>query len=234
VKTFGKLWPADIQCIGKDILRFHAIYWPAMLLALGLSMPKALLVHGFITSEGQKMSKSIGNVVNPFELVKKYGIDPVRYYILREIPTTKDGDFSIDKFEKRYNGDLASGLGNLSARISTIALKNEIVINGKEKINNPELLGNLEEIKSRYNEFINDIKLSDALSCIWGLIGICDRFIEKEKIWENSQDKIGIIKDLCLVLFNVSELLQPFLPETAEKIKEQLKGKRKEPIFPRI
>jgi methionyl-tRNA synthetase len=234
VKTFGKFWPADIQCIGKDILRFHAIYWPAMLLALGLSMPKAILVHGFITSEGQKMSKSLGNVVDPVELVKKYGIDAVRYYVLREIPTTKDGDFSIEKFEKRYNGDLASGLGNLSARISTVALKNEIAVDSKGEISNPELSGNLKEIRNRYEEFINNIKLSDALSCVWGLVGICDRFIEKEKIWENSQEKLGVIKDLCFVLFNISELLEPFLPETAEKIKEQLQGKRKEPIFPRL
>ncbi len=234
VKTFGKFWPADIQCIGKDILRFHAIHWPAMLLALGLSMPKAILVHGFITSDGQKMSKSLGNVVDPFELVKNYGVDAVRYYILREIPTTKDGDFSIDKFLKRYNGDLASGLGNFSARVSIIALKNNIKVDLKEKISDKELADVLKETKEKYDSFVQEIKLSEALSCLWDLIGFCDKFIEKEKIWENPKEKEKTIKNLILILSNLSELLKPFLPETAEKIVEQIRGSRKEPIFPRI
>ncbi|MFA5348808.1 MAG: class I tRNA ligase family protein [Candidatus Paceibacterota bacterium] len=234
VKTFGKFWPADIQCIGKDILRFHAIYWPAMLLALGLSMPKCILVHGFITSNGQKMSKSLGNVVDPFELVSKYGVDPIRYYILREIPTTKDGDFAIDKFLKRYNGDLASGLGNLSARLSTIALKNDIKVDLKEKISDKDILNAFKDTRKTYNSLIQEIKLSEALSCIWDLIGFCDKYIEKEKIWENPKEKEKTIKNLILILFNISELLNPFLPETAEKIVEQIKGERKEPIFPRI
>ena len=120
---FQRFWPADVHCIGKDILRFHAVYWPAILLSLNLPLPKSILVHGFITVNGQKMSKSLGNVVDPFELVEKYGQDAVRYYLLREIPTTRDGDFSYQKFEKRYNDDLAKGLGNLVARVIGIARK---------------------------------------------------------------------------------------------------------------
>jgi len=232
VKTFGKLWPADVQCIGKDILRFHSIYWPAMLLSLGLSVPKSLLVHGFITANGQKMSKSLGNVIDPFGLVEKYGTDAVRYYLLREIPTTKDGDFTIEKFEKRYNSDLAFGLGNLSARISTVALKNNIKAEGS--INDKELADKLEQIKKEYSELIDQIKLNEALEKIWDLIGFCDRYIEKEKIWENSNDKTGTIKNLVLVVGFIADLLEPFMPDTALKIKEQLNGQRKEPIFPRI
>ncbi len=118
-----KYWPADIHCLGKDILRFHATIWLGMLLSLKLPLPKSIFVHGFITSDGQKMSKSLGNVVSPFELIEKYGADAVRYFLLREIPSTEDGDFTIEKFENRYNADLASGLGNLVARVITLAYK---------------------------------------------------------------------------------------------------------------
>jgi len=233
-KTFNKLWPADIHCIGKDILRFHAIYWPAMLLSLGLAMPKAILVHGFITSDSQKMSKSLGNVVDPFELVEKYGTDAVRYYLLREIPTTKDGDFTIEKFEKRYNSDLASGLGNLSARVSTIALKHNIKPSPNVEIEGEELKETLQDTKEKYNKFIEEIKLNEALVAVWDFISYCDRCIEKEKIWENPEDKKEIIKDLVNGVIGIANLLEAFLPETSHKIKDRLNGKFMGPIFPRI
>ncbi|PJB98939.1 MAG: methionine--tRNA ligase, partial [Candidatus Nealsonbacteria bacterium CG_4_9_14_0_8_um_filter_36_17] len=120
-ENFKKYWPADVHCLGKDILRFHSTIWLGMLLSLGLELPKNIFVHGFITSNGQKMSKSLGNVIDPFELVKKYGTDAVRYFLLREITPTEDGDFTYEKFEARYNSDLASGLGNLVARVLTLA-----------------------------------------------------------------------------------------------------------------
>ena len=121
---FKKFWPSDVHCIGKDIfIRFHGSLWPAMLLSLKLDLPKTIFVHGFITVNGQKMSKSLGNVIDPLELVKKYDTDPVRYFLLREIPPTEDGDFTYQKFEARYNSDLASGLGNLVARVLTMAKK---------------------------------------------------------------------------------------------------------------
>src|SRR3989344_1895241 len=117
-EQFKKYWPVDVHLIGKDILRFHALYWPAMLLSAGLDLPKAIYVHGFITVEGEKMSKTVGNVIDPFELIEKYGSDVVRYFLLREIPSTEDGDFSFKKLEDRYNGDLANGLGNLVQRVA--------------------------------------------------------------------------------------------------------------------
>ena len=121
---FEKFWPPDVHCIGKDIFtRFHGSLWPAMLLSLGLELPKTLFVHGFVTVGGQKMSKTLGNVVDPFALIEKYGVDAVRYFFLREIPATEDGDFSYEKFETRYNADLAGGLGNLVARVLTLATK---------------------------------------------------------------------------------------------------------------
>src|SRR3989338_11310750 len=123
-KKFKKYWPVDVHCIGKDIIKFHAIYWPAMLLSAGLDLPKSIFVHGFINVGGQKMSKSIGNVIDPFELVDMCGADAVRYFLLREISPTEDGDFTYEKFEQRYNADLAGGIGNLLARTITLAQKN--------------------------------------------------------------------------------------------------------------
>ncbi len=146
--NFKKFWPADIHCVGKDIFRFHSLLWPAMLLSLKLPLPKTIFVHGFITVAGQKMSKSLGNVIDPFELVKKYGVDPVRYYLLSEIPSTEDGDFTYEKFEKRYNSDLASGIGNLVARIRAMAGK----IGFKED--------NLDFVKPKINEIKENYKKS--------------------------------------------------------------------------
>jgi methionyl-tRNA synthetase len=122
-KKFKEWWPADLHVIGKGILRFHAIYWPAILLSAKLPLPRAIFVHGYITVSGQKMSKSLGNIICPFKLVEKYGTDATRYFLLREIPATEDGDFTIEKFEKRYNSDLAKGLGNLVARTMALILK---------------------------------------------------------------------------------------------------------------
>lgn len=125
-KKFKKWWPADVHIIGKDILRFHAAIWPGMLLAAGLPLPKTIFVHGFITVDGEKMSKTLGNVVDPFEIVKKYSTDALRYYLLREILSYEDGDFTYKKFEDRYNADLAKGLGNLVARVLTLAQKSNV------------------------------------------------------------------------------------------------------------
>ncbi len=221
-----KYWPADVHCIGKDIFRFHALLWPAMLLALGFKLPKTIFVHGYLTSGGQKMSKSLGNVIDPFELVKEYGADPVRYFLLREIPSTEDGDFTYNKFKERYNGDLASGLGNLVARLITLAKK--------AKIQTPagEIKQEIDKISSRYKEALNEFKFNEALATVWELIGFCDRYIEKEKLWETKNQQV--IGNLLFVVKEIVGLLQPFLPETSKKILKQLKAKKSKSLFPRI
>ncbi len=122
-EKYNKWWPADTHVIGKGIIKFHAVYWPAFLLSAGLKLPKTLFVHGYFTVEGQKMSKTIGNVIDPFELIKKYGVDVLRYYFLREIPSTADGDFSERRLAEIYNSDLANGLGNLVSRVAKLAEK---------------------------------------------------------------------------------------------------------------
>lgn len=233
-KEFKKYWPADIQCIGKDILKFHALIWPAMLLSLDLELPKTIFVHGFITADGQKMSKSLGNVIDPFELVKKYGVDAVRYFLLREIPSTEDGDFSYEKFEKRYNSDLAAGIGNLTARLITIAAKSipnsQFLIS--KQIQNSKFQKVINTTWKNYRKSLEGFKFNEALVSTWNLISFCDKTINDEKPWENSDKKIDIISDLLLTLEEIAKLLQPFLPQTSEKILKQLKTKESEILFP--
>ena len=225
---FKKFWPADVHCIGKDIQKFHCLIWPGMLISLGLEFPKKIFVHGYLTSNGQKMSKSLGNVIDPFELVKKYGADAVRYFLLREIPPTEDGDFSYEKFEKRYNSDLAGGLGNLVARVITLAAKIKEL--GGDVVFKKEISKTQEEYRKTFEEF----KFNETLVIIWSLISFCDEYIEKEKPWQEGEKQEEVISNLLFALSEIAKLLEPFLPETSEKIFNQLKTKKSEPLFPRI
>jgi methionyl-tRNA synthetase len=234
-------WPPDVHCIGKDIFRFHALIWPIMLLALNIPRPKNILVHGFITSSGQKMSKSLGNVVDPFELVKKYGstsspqagADAVRYFLLREIPTTEDGDYTEEKFIQRYNADLAGGIGNLTARVVTLAEKFRIQSpNSKNEIKDPKLREEINKVRENYKKSLEDFKLNEALILVWELISFCDKIINEEKPWQGGKEKV--ISDLLSVIDEIANLLKPFLPETSDKIFKQLKEGKSQPLFPRI
>jgi len=255
---FKKFWPPDVHCIGKDIfVRFHGSLWPAMLLSLKLSLPKTIFVHGFINVEGQKMSKSLGNIIDPFELVKKYGTDAVRYFLLRESSPFDDLDFTFEKFEKRYNSDMADGLGNLVARIITLTAKLKIK-DLRFKIKDSRLNKEIEKTGKNWGKALNEFKFNEALISIWELISFCDHYIEKEKPWELIKSKIKnrasegsegeeengvlfahqkskvVISNLLLALKEIAKLLQPFLPQTSEKIGEQIKTKKTKPLFPRI
>ena len=223
---FTQYWPADVHVIGKGITRFHGIYWPAMLLSAGIELPKTIFVHGYLTVNGQKISKSLGNTINPIELKEKYGADAIRYFLLREITPTEDGDFSIEKFEGRYNDDLAKGLGNLVSRILKLS---EGV---QPKLRDKELEEKIEETKKEVLKFLNGFKFNDALKAIWELIGFCDKYIEKEKPWEGEKDEV--ISNLLFALLEIADLLKPFLPETSEKIIKQVKSKKTEALFPRL
>ncbi len=231
---FKKFWPPDVHCIGKDIfIRFHGSLWPAILLSLKLPLPKTIFVHGFITVAGQKMSKSLGNVIDPFELVKKYGTDVVRYFLLREIPSTEDGDFTYEKFETRYNADLANGLGNLVARVITLADKFKIPAFAKATAGkqNSKIIKNTWD---RYKKALDEFRFNEALISVWDLISFCDKHIEKERPWEKSEKQQLTINNLLFAIDNIAQLLKPFLPETSEKIFKQLKTKKSQPLFPRI
>ncbi|MBI3046344.1 MAG: methionine--tRNA ligase [Candidatus Harrisonbacteria bacterium] len=233
--------PADIHLIGKDILRFHAAIWPAMLLSAGLPLPKAIYVHGHILVDGEKMSKTVGNVIDPFELVKKYGVDPVRYFLLREIPSGEDGDFSYKKFEERYNGDLANGLGNFAARVLTLASK-EKKLGGKAE---EGIGGKIEAAKAAVLRKTEEFKLNEALEALWSLIHFGDQYVNEKKPWDKEQttddQRLTTIYNAVVILDNVAAMLAPFLPATAEKITDsihwsdgKLEIKKGEVLFPRL
>ncbi|MFH2013553.1 MAG: class I tRNA ligase family protein, partial [Patescibacteria group bacterium] len=226
---FKKFWQKNdniLHVVGKGITRFHAIYWPAMLLSAGLNLPKEIFVHGYLTIEGEKISKSLGNAIDPFEVVKKYGTDTVRYYLLREIPTFQDGDFSIKKLEERYNSDLANGLGNLVARVLKLATDKKLE---PEK----DILDRTKQIRDNYLEYFKDFKLFEALNEIWKLISFCNEYIEKNKPWE-SENREQIISNMLYCISEIAFLIEPFLPETSDKIKKQLENNKSIILFKRI
>ncbi|MBU1180208.1 methionine--tRNA ligase [Patescibacteria group bacterium] len=231
---FEKYWPADLHLVGKDIIKFHCALWPAMLLSAGLPLPRQVFAHGFFTIDGQKMSKSLGNVVDPVEAAKKYGQDTLRYYLLREIPLGGDGDFSFARLEERYNSDLANGLGNLVSRTFALAEKHFDKIPELQKVD-------LSGFWKKYEESIGELKLHNALALVWEEISKCDIIIDKEKPWELAKTKKEKLSDILGGLLdrikNIALALQPFLPETSERILSVLNGKdsfKNNSLFPRL
>ncbi len=213
---FKKFWPVDVQLMANDILRVHATIWPALLLSTKNKLPKTLFVHGYFTIDGQKMSKSLGNVISPNYLVKKYGADPVRYFLMRHIPFGQDGDFSKKKKKNRLNNELANELGNLVSRTLSLAEKNFKVVK-KQKI---ELKINLKVIEKQVENF----ELDKVLAEIFKFIQNCNQYINKNKIWELKGKNQEIkIYNLLEALRIISILLSSFVPETSEKINNQLK-----------
>ncbi len=223
-------WPADCHMIGKDILRFHALYWPAMLLSADMPLPREIFVHGHITCDGQKMSKTLGNVVDPIELVEKYGADAVRYYLLREIPATEDGDFSLTKFAERYEADLANGLGNFAARVSALAKKYSIIVADSPEVG---ITAEIRRVEALVMEKMAERRFHEAVSTLWELIAFGNRYVNEKKPWdalvaEESRDEA--IGNALVILGAVSRILSPFLPSAAEKIAKGETGM----LFPRI
>jgi len=228
-ELFNKYWDKDtkkIHVIGKGIIRFHSVYWIAMLLSAGLPLPNIEFVHGYITVNGQKISKSLGNVIDPFVIVKKYGTDATRFYLLKEIPAYADGDFSEDRFKEVYNADLANGLGNLVSRVAKLCEQNNVEATLGSNVWCTDL-----------EKFMGEFKFNEALSVIWKLISEADKKINQEKPWELSGDKLkAVLEDLVKRIQAIVYNLRPFLPETAEKISKQFSGQIKsdKPLFPRI
>ena len=208
-------WPAAAQFVGKDILRFHAIIWPAMLMGVGLPLPKVLVSHGMILADGQKMSKSIGNVVNPNEVIEKHGLDAFRYYFLRHIDTFNDSDFTWEKFENAYNNELANDLGNLVQRLATLAQKNNIKLENKVDVG----------LSEEYCELMNKFEFSKAFDLVWEKVQGLNRRIDEEKPWMLAKEgKLAeleaSLKGLIVDLLKANLELSPFIPGTCEKIAE--------------
>ncbi|MDD5693071.1 MAG: methionine--tRNA ligase [Patescibacteria group bacterium] len=232
----GPSWPADLHLLAKDILWFHAIVWPAMLIALDIKPPKMVFAHGFFTVDGQKMSKSIGNVLDPIPLVDKYGADAVRYALLREFPFGQDGDISEEKIAQRHTSDLANGLGNLLNR--TLSMINRYELKVKDE-SMKLVVDGAKDHQKEIHSFIENLNFSEALFDIWTFyIKPSNELIDKEKPWElikNDMGKTTAVLQYCYSnLISIQEIIYPFMPETAEKMKKQLETKKPEPLFPRI
>jgi methionyl-tRNA synthetase len=231
---YKKYWPADLHVVGKGIIKFHAIYWPAMLLAAGEKLPKGLFAHGYITVEGQKMSKSIGNVLNPVELIEKYGLDPFRYIILKNTPTWQDGDFSIKRFEETYNADLANGIGNLVNRVSTMV---ERYLGGA--VPTGTVLTGIST--TAFDTHMENLEISEAAALIPEQTRLIDQYIEETKPWElakfESEDLAGVLGNMVASILEINKMLEPIVPDTAKKVQNTLGGKQVgkiEPLFPRL
>ena len=230
-KDISDYWPAAVQFVGKDILRFHTIIWPSILLGLGLPLPKVIHSHGFILSNGQKMAKSIGNVVNPVDVLEKHGTEAFRYYFSRHIDTFVDADFTWEKFEAAYNNELANDLGNLVQRLATMAAKNQITLDAAKP-----------EYSKEYTELMDNFQFSKAIDSTWTRVQSINKQIDEQKPWElakkGEKDRLeSVLKDLISQLLNANFELAPFLPETAKKIEAVFAGGEgnppKTPLFPK-
>lgn len=230
-QDINEWWPAAVQIVGKDILRFHSIIWPAMLLGLGLPLPKRIMTHGFILADGQKMSKSIGNVIDPMEVLEKRGLDAFRYFFLRHMDTFHDSDFTWEKFEKAYNNELANDLGNLVQRVATLSKKNNFVLGEYEKTEMPE----------EYKNLMDDFQFNKAFDFAWEKVQNLNRQIDEEKPWMLAKNGENEKLDKCLRslvtgILDVATLLEPFIPETVEKIRAVYKDPiepPEKPLFPK-
>lgn len=233
-KKFTEFWgtekePKAMQFAGKDNLRQQSAMWQAMLMSAGLPTSRKVLIHGFITSGGEKMSKSRGNVIDPFEIIEKYGADALRYWLLREVPTFEDGDFTWEKFKESYNANLANGLGNLAARVMKLAEEN-LEESPASSVGAPP---------DGYEDALGALDLKRAVDTIWARIQSLDKRINDEepfKVIKVDREKgKAIIAELVMELNRIAELLAPFLPETSKGIKEAVKANKKpETLFPRI
>lgn len=229
-ELYQKFWRQNenrVHVIGKGILRFHAVYWPAMLLSANLPVPTKILCHEYLTINGQKISKTLGNVINPDEVVAKFGVDGARYVLLTSLPASKDGDVSWEKMTEKYNADLANGLGNLVSRVLRLSFNCKLQIAGDKQIANDKSFKLLEEFK-----------IDQALEEIWQIVRGANKFIEDNKPWElakSDEEKFtAVMQKLLGDLQLIAALLVPFLPETSQKIKTALETKQAEPLFQRI
>lgn len=239
-KLYKKFWESDskkIHVIGKGIIRFHAIYWPAMLLSAKIPLPSHEFIHGYITINGEKISKSLGNVIDPFEVVKKYGTDATRYYLLKEIHPFKDGDFTYKRFEEVYNSDLANGLGNLVQRVAKLC--------EKVKLDGSKFKPKKSDLNTTIANYFEKFKFNQALEIIWKYISALDKYIERKRPWEKSGQELKEILGNIITgvesgqsLLEIAHSLKPFLPETARKIEDIFTAQRikapAKPLFPRI
>ena len=223
--SYNKWWPADCHLIGKDILTTHAVYWPTMLLSAGIPLPKTIFAHGWWLSDSSKMSKSVGNVVNPLDLIEEYGVDPVRYYLMREMVLGQDANFTMESFIKRYNSDLANDYGNLLNRVSTLIKKNYdglIPDKGEQTSSEEEIIKSAEALLNGMSNKIKEMKINDSIEDIMKFVRSINKYMEEQKPWKLvKDDKVGA----GTVLYTAGEsmrvatiLLSPVMPSRCAEV----------------
>ncbi|MBI1985709.1 MAG: methionine--tRNA ligase [Rhodospirillales bacterium] len=226
---YPRFWPADLHMVGKDILRFHAVYWPAFLMAAGLQPPKRVFAHGWWTNEGQKISKSVGNIIDPIALVKTYGLDPVRYFLLREVPFGNDGDFSHGAMVNRMNGELANDYGNLAQRVLSMIARN---CSGKVPAPEPfdaadeRLLEAAHGLLGRVREAIDGQAFHEALEALWTVVRAANVYVDAQAPWklakEDPKRMATVLYALAETIRHLAILTQPFMPASSSRILDQL------------
>jgi methionyl-tRNA synthetase len=227
--AFKRYWPADVHIIGKDIIRFHAVYWPAFLMSAGVALPKRVFGHGFLYNRGEKMSKSVGNVVDPFVLAGDYGVDQLRYFLLREVPFGQDGNYSRDGIVQRINADLANDLGNLAQRSLSMIAKNcggVVPAPGELTEADKTILAAADGSLARVTRAIDDFAIHRALEIIWVVIADTNRYFAGEEPWAhkktNPKRMETILYVTAEVLRQIGILVQPIMPGSAAKLLDQL------------
>lgn len=230
---FQKFWPADLHLVGKDIIKFHCALWPAMLLSAGVELPRHVFAHGFFTIGGEKMSKSLGNMIDPVEVSKNFGADVLRYFLMREISFGEDGDFSLERMEQRYDGELASELGNLVNRVLTLAEKYGISSTSED-----QKLSVTDRWTSAYTEAMDRFLLHEGLQEVLRVVREANQYIDARAPWKQAKEPTRqaleeTMQSLWHRLAVIAAMLAPFMPETSEKIFAQLASLKPTPLFPR-
>ncbi len=242
---FKKWWPADVHLIGKDILTTHCVYWPTMLFSLGVPLPKTIFGHGWWLIGHDKMSKSLGNVVNPLDLVEQYGIDAVRFYLMREMILGQDSNFTLDSFIKCYNDDLANDFGNLLNRVSGLITKNHggMIPARTEGPAEDEILRLIESLDSRVNDLIKAFKVNEAIDSIMELVGKLNKYVENQAPWKLAKTDIKaaerVLATAAFGLSTAARLLKPVMPVKCQQVIDVLsspdgKIQTHSALFPRI
>jgi len=228
-KNLPKQWPVDVQLIGKDILRVHATIWPAILLHLGIKLPKLLFTHGHIQADGKKMSKTLGNVISIDEMLEKFGVDGTRYLLLSAGTFGDDVDLTMERATEKYNADLANGLGNLVSRVIKLS---------QDADDSHPIYKDFSTVNEPIKKLVEKFEIGRALESIWSQIRDANKYIEDNKPWETSKsNQSKFSKDMEFLLLEIdmiAKLLTPFMPDTAEKIKKALETKQVGPLFQRI
>jgi methionyl-tRNA synthetase len=239
--TYRRYWPADIHVIGKDIVRFHAVYWPAFLMSAGLALPARVFAHGFLFNRGEKMSKSVGNVVDPFVMADHYGLDQIRYFFLREVPFGQDGSYSHEAIAQRINSDLANDLGNLAQRSLTMIARNcggEVPAPGELSAADSALLARTDGLHGELRAALSEQALHTALTALWAVVAEANRYFAGQEPWalaKTDPERMATVLHVTAeVLRQVAILAQPVMPQAMAVLLDQLGVAAGERAFDRL